>query len=111
MCAAFIVSYSVDLVDDNSADAPKMLPALTGGKQNVERFRGGNENMGRVAKHRCALFRQSVASADAGADLGAEIAALECKLLYLCKWTVKILLNIVRERLERADVDDLGARS
>jgi hypothetical protein len=78
---AFVVGYSMDLVDDDRANATEVFPALAGGEEDVERFGGGDEDVWRVAEHGGTLFGEGVAGADAGADLRAEVAALECQLL------------------------------
>ncbi len=75
VCAALVVGYGVDLVDDDGADAAEVFPALSGGEEDVEGFGCGDEDVRRVAEHGGTLFGEGVAGADAGADLRAEIAA------------------------------------
>ena len=71
MGAAFVVGYGVDFVNDDSADAAEVFPALAGGEEYVKGFRCGDEDVRRVAKHCRTLFGECVASANSGADLGA----------------------------------------
>ena len=71
MGAAFVVGYGVDFVDDDGADAAEVLAHLAGGEKDVEGFGCGDEDVGRVAKHRRTLFGEGVAGANAGADFGA----------------------------------------
>ncbi len=91
-------------------DAAQVLAGFARGEQDVERLGRGDEDVRRVAEHGGALFGQRVAGADSGADLGGEIAAFEGELLDLAQGLIEILLHVVRERLERRDVDDLRCR-
>ena len=105
--AALVVGDGVDLVDDDGADMAEVLAGFAGGEQQVERLGRGDEDVRRVAQHARALAGQRVAGADAGADRRAEIAARGGELLDLGERPVEVLLNVVGERLERRDVDDL----
>ncbi len=73
--SALVGGDGVDLVDDDGADAAEVFPALSGGEEDVEGLRRGDEDVGRVAQHGGTVFGEGVAGADAGTDLGAEIAA------------------------------------
>ncbi len=108
--SALVVGYGVDFVDDDGADAAKIFARFARGEQDVERLRRGDEDVGRISKHGGAFFRERVAGADAGANLGAEIAAFNSEALDLGQWAVEVFLDVVRECFERADVDDLRAR-
>jgi len=77
MCATFVVRYRVDFVDDYGADAAEVLARFAGGEQDVKRLGRGNEDMRRATQHLRAIFGESIAGADAGADFGAQIAAGE----------------------------------
>src|ERR1700722_8896686 len=110
MGAAFVIGYSVDFIDDDCVDAAEVFPALAGSEEDVEGFRCSDENVGRVAEHRGALFRKSVSSADASSNLRAEIASQHGQVLDLSKRAVEVFLDIVGKSFERADVDDLRAR-
>ena len=61
-----------------------------------------------MAQHGRAVFLEGVAGAHASTDLRAEIAPLEGELLDLGERADEVLLDVVRERLERRDVDDVG---
>jgi hypothetical protein len=106
--AAFVVGYSMDFVDNNGADAAEMLARFASGEEDVKGLGSSNEDVGWVTEHGGTLFGESVASADGGADLGAEITTLHCELLDLGERGVEIFLHVIREGFERADVDDLG---
>ena len=83
--AALVVGDGVDLVDDDGADVAEVLAGLAGGEQDVEGLGGGDEDVRRVAEHGRAIVGEGVAGADAGADLGGEIAAGEGELLDLAR--------------------------
>ncbi len=53
--AALVVGDGVDLVDDDGVDAAQVLAALLRGEQDVERLRGGDEDVGRRLQHGAAL--------------------------------------------------------
>jgi hypothetical protein len=63
-----------------------------------------------MLEHRDALFGERVSGANSGADFGAQIAALHSEPLDLGERTIEVLLDVVGERLERRDVDDLRVR-
>ncbi len=75
--AAFVVGYCVDLIDDQRAHAPQMLPRLARREQEIQRLRRGDEDVRGMLQHRHALFGGRVAGTDAGADLRTEIAACQ----------------------------------
>ena len=110
MCAALVVGHGMDLVDDDGADAGEIGARLFCGEQDEEGLRGGDEDVRRLLEHGAALGGERVAGAHGGADRRAEIAALEGELLYLLQWLFEILPDVVRERLQRRDVDDFGVR-
>ncbi len=103
--AALGVRDGVDLVDDHRLDAAEHL-ARAGGEHQVQRLGCGDEDVGRVARHGGALALGRVAGADAHAHTlhlrgrcGADAA----------QGRAEVALDVVGERLERADVDDAGA--
>ena len=111
MRAALVVGDGVDLVDDDGADGSEMLTGFGGGQQQVERLGRGDEDVRRSAQHAGALGGQGVSGADAGADGRAEIATGGGQLLDLGQRAIEVLLDVVGERLERRDVEDLGGGS
>jgi hypothetical protein len=84
-----------------------MFAGFAGGEQQVERLGRGDEDVRRVAQHARALQRERITGADGGADGRAEVAARGSQLLNLGERGIEILLDVVGERLERGDVDDL----
>ena len=107
--AALVVGDGVDFVDDDGADAAEVLARLAGGEQDVERLGRGDEDVRRVAQHGGALFGERVAGADAGADFGGRDSRAPGRVLDLGERAVEVFLDVVGERLEGRDVDDLGA--
>jgi len=107
--AAFAARDGVDFVDDEGADMAQVFAGFAGGEEEVERFGCGDKDVRRVAQHGGAVFSGGVAGADAGADLRAEIAALEGELLDFVEGAVEVFLDVVGKRFEGTDVDDLGA--
>ena len=85
----------VDLVDDHRLDVGERLGGA-GGEHQVERLRGGDEDVGRVAPHPGALLLRGVAGADRDVDVGADPPQRRDQ----------VLLDVVGQRLERGDVDD-----
>ena len=107
MRSALIIRDGVNLVDDHGVHAAQVLAALLRGQQNVERLRRGDQNVRRRFEHRPALRYRRVAGADSGADRRAEVPALERELLNFLQRRFEVLLDVVRERFQRRDVDDL----
>ena len=94
--AALGLGDGVDLVDDHGLDPGEDLAHLRGDHQ-VERLRGGDQDVGRRALHRLALLLRRVAGPQADRDLGAD--SLQRR--------AQVALDVVGERLQRRDVDDL----
>ncbi len=78
-----------------------------GAEQDVERFRRGDDDMRRAPAHALALARRRVAGAHPGADLDVGQALRAQRLADAGERRVEIRLDVVRQRLERRDVDDL----
>ncbi len=93
--AALGLRHRVDLVDDDPFRAGEQRSRLRREHQ-VERFRRGDQHVGRVAQHRRPLALRRVAGAHAHADVRADAAQRR----------PQIALDVVAERLERRDVDE-----
>ena len=91
-------SDGVDLVDDHRLDVGEGL-GRTRGEHQVERLRGGDEDVRRVAPHPRPLLLRRVAGAHRDVDIGADPAQRRDQ----------VLLDVVGQRLERRDVDDPGS--
>src|SRR5207249_2017598 len=75
--------------------------------QDVERLGRGHEDVGRTARHRLAGARRRIARADEDTDLGERRAARRRPGTELGERRGQVLLDVVAERLERRDVDDV----
>ncbi|MEJ1975503.1 MAG: hypothetical protein WDN49_04880 [Acetobacteraceae bacterium] len=105
--AALVRRDGVDFVDDHRSGGREHLAAGLRAQQDVERFRGGDEDMRRPLAHPCALGGRRVARAHPGADLDIGEAAPLQLLPDAGQRRLEVAVNIVRQRLERRDVDDL----
>jgi len=63
-----------------------------------------------MLEHRRAVLCQRVTRTHARANLGAQIPARQRKLLDLAQRPFKILLHIVRERLQWRNIDNVRVR-
>ena len=93
--AALVAGDGVDLVHDEGANAAQGLTRFRGGEQDVEAFGRGDEDVRRMAQHGRAILLERVAGTHAGADLWAEIAALEGELLDFGERADEVLLDVV----------------
>ncbi len=103
--AALVAGQGVDLVDDHRAHRSQHLPPADAGQQDGERFRGGDQDVRRLAQHLRALGRGGVAAAHQHADVGHEaVLRADARERHL-----QVLLDVVAERLERRHVQHLAA--
>ena len=105
--AALVRRQGMDLVDDHGARGREHAAAGFGAEQDVERFRRRDDDMRRAAAHALALARRRVARAHPGPDLHVRQALGAQRRADAGKRRLQVTLNVVRERLERRDVDDL----
>ena len=101
----------MDFIHDDRVHGAEIASCFARCEQKIQRLRRRDEDVRRLFEHGRAILHRRVASADTGADLRAEIASCQGELLNLREWAVKVLLNIVGQRLQRRDVHDLCARS
>ena len=85
----------MDLVDDAPAGALEQRLGAAGQHQ-VQRLRGGDEDVGRLAQHLLALVLRGVAGAHGHPQIGADSAQRRAQ----------VAVDVVGERLERRDVDE-----
>ena len=108
MRAALVVGYGVELVEDQRADSRQPAPPALRREQDVQRLRGGDEHVGRPLRHGLPLGRGGVAGTQAHADLRQGSAPLLGEAAYLGQRPGQVALYVVRQGLERRDIDDLG---
>ena len=77
-------------------------------EQNVERLRRRHQDMRRAAGHPHALGGRGVAGSDPGADFDIGKAAAAQPFPDAGQRGLKIAVDIVRQRFERRNIDDLG---
>ena len=69
MRPALVGRHRVDLVDDHGARGFQQLAAGFGAKQDVERFRGGHDDVRRATMHALAFASRRIAGANPAPDL------------------------------------------
>ncbi len=107
MGAALVRRHGMDLVDDHR---PRRLQHGAAGfraEQDVERFRGGDDDMRRAAPCTGALALRRVAGAHPAADLDLGQAPRAQLRTDPGERRFEVLLDVVGERLKRRDIDDL----
>ena len=108
MRAALVRRQRVDLVDDHRARGGEHRAARLGTEQDVERFRRGDDDVRRAPAHAVALGCRRVAGAHQGADLDLGQALRAQRVGDAGQRRLEVALDVVRQRLERRDIDDVG---
>ena len=108
MRAALVRRDGVDLVDDDGARGLEHRAARLGAEQDVERLRRRDDDVRRAATRSIPLARRRVAGAHPAADLDVGQPLLAQRLADAGQRRLEVALDVVRQRLERRDVDDLG---
>ena len=107
MAAALVGRDGMDLVDDHGAGGRQHLAARLGAEKDVERFRRGDDDVRRPAAHALAFAGRRVAGAHPRPDIDVGQSAAAQLLADAGQRRFEIALDVVGERLERRDVDDL----
>ncbi len=94
--AALGVGDGVDLIDDHGVHRTEHVARL-GGEDEIQRLGGGDEDVGRVSHHCGALALRRVA----GPDGDGHVVRTDPP-----QGDAEVALDVVGERLQRADVDD-----
>ena len=108
MAAALVRRQRVNLVDDHRSGGREHAAARLRSKQDIKRFRRRDDDVGWPAAHALALSRGCIAGAHPRADLDIAQALLPQRRTDAGQRRLEIFPDIVRERLQRGDVDDLG---
>ena len=108
MRAALVRRDRVDLVDDDRSRGRQHAAARFGAEQDVERFRRGDEDVRRAAAHalraRLRAYRRcapSVRISTSGRPCARKASRMPAS------GASRLSLDVVRQRLQRRDVDDL----
>jgi hypothetical protein len=99
---------AVDLVDDDGLDAAQEL-ARVGGEHQVQRFGGGDEDVGRAPLHLLALTLRGVAAAHADGERMERGAEALCGGGDAGERRTQVALDVDAERLDRRDIHDAAA--
>ena len=108
MAAALAACHGVDFVDDDGAGAAQHRASGVRAEQHVQRFRRGHEDVRGEPAHRGAFVLRGVAGAHCGADLHVRQATTRQFHADAFERGVQIDADVVRQSLQRRDVDDLG---
>ena len=105
--AAPVVHHRVDLVHNQCPHRAQHPPAGLGSEQQIQGFRRGDKNVRRLLDQGPALRRGGVARANFSAHV--DLAALRFvqRCAYSSEWLLQIFSNVVAQRFERRDVNDL----
>ncbi len=104
--AALVGTEGVNLVDDAVTD-PAQGFASTGGQEQVQRFRRGDENMGRLAQEPLPFHLRSIAGADGNVDFRQWLLEAPGKIRNAFQGNLQIAIDVVIERFQRRYVQDL----
>ena len=107
MRPALVAGKRVDFIHDHAAHRSQHRAARLRGEQQVERFGRGDQDVRRVALHRRALRRRSIAGAYLGAYRHIRQAVLQQGVADAVQRQFEILVDVVRQGLERRDVEHL----
>src|SRR5713226_8264078 len=98
----------MDFIDDDRLHGAQNLPASLSGEQEIKRFGSGDQDVRWLSKHSLALAGRRVARADESADLRTIRPFLTSQLENLRERSLKITLNVVGQRSQGGDIDDVG---
>ncbi len=107
MRAALVWRHRMDLVDDDRPRRRQHFAAGFGTEQDVERLRRGHDDVRRKPAHALALARRRVAGAHPGADLHIRQLSPLQGFADAGERGFEVALNVVGQRLQRRDVNDL----
>src|SRR5712692_2500549 len=107
MRPALVPGHSVDLIDNHALCLFKNVPAPPCSQKNKQRFRGGDQDVWWPPNHQLSLAAWRIAGADSCADRRQLYPLRLSQRQDAGKGVLEGLLNIVSQRLERRDVNDI----
>ena len=107
MRSPLILGYGVNFIDNNGLGVFQESPTSFGRQQDIERLRRGDENMRRVADHRLPLMGRGIPGTHGDSDAGQENSLRVGQPIDLCQRRLKIFRNVIAQRLQGGDIDDL----
>ena len=103
MGTSFAAGNRMYFVQNDGAHARKTAPAALGCKENIERFRSRDPDMGRLTRSGLTLICRSIARTQRHG--AASAPALRLRQFHdLLEWNRKVAVHIIRERFQRRDV-------
>ena len=105
MRAAFVARDGVNFIDDDGAAGCEHIAAGLRTQQDVQRLRGGHDDVRRPAPHAGALRLRGVAGAHHRPYLNVRYAKRHQLFANAAQRRLEIALDVVRQRLQRRDVD------
>ena len=100
------IDHGMDFVHDHRAHGAEHRPAALGGQEQVERLRGGDQDVRGRAQHRGAARRGRVPGAHRGTDADGGQPRLHGPLADGGERLLEVLVDVGAERLEGRDVED-----
>ena len=97
----------MDLVHNDIAHGLQHLPPGTAGQQDIERFGGGHQDMGRHPPHALALRLRGVAGAHQGADIHLRQSLRLHHVPDALQRSLQVLLYIVGQGFQGGDIQDI----
>ena len=107
MRAALIRRDRVDFVDDDGPRGRQHCASGLRTQENVERFRGRNEDVRRIAAHPRAFGRRRVARSDPSPDFDLGKTAPAELFPDAGQRGLEVAMDVVRQRLKRGNVNDV----
>ena len=106
--AAFVGAEGVDFIDDAMGDVTERV-AGSGGEQQVQRFRRGDQDVRRPAQEALSFRGGGVAGPYCRSENGQRLAELAGHLSHAFQGHLEIAMDVVVEGLERRDIKNLDA--
>ncbi len=106
--APLVAGQGVHLVDDDGVDAPEHGPRRRRGQQQVERLRGGDQQVGGRPPHGRPLGGRGVAGPDGHRELRGGQTQSGGLVGDAGQRQLQVLVDVDGERPQRGDVDDPG---
>src|SRR5260370_3673128 len=98
----------MDFIDDDRMHGAQNLPASLTGEQEIKRLRRGDQDVRWLSKHPLALAGRRVTRADESPNLRTIRPFMAGKFENLRERSLKIALNIIGQRSQGRDIDDVG---
>ena len=108
MAAALVRCQRVNLIDDHCPRGREHASTGVRSQQDIERFWGRDDDVGRPATHALPLSRGSIAGPHPRANIDLAEVLLPQRRTNVRERRVEIFPDVVRESLKRRDVHDLG---